>query len=76
VNPGLGDGNCLLFHGFVDSDLVCNIHLVELVNSADSSSVLRVLLVKILANDPSGTYSQHQSTGLNGKFASFWVFDN
>ena len=35
-DSGLGDGDRLLFHGFVDSHGVVNLHLVELVDAADS----------------------------------------
>jgi hypothetical protein len=32
----LGDRDGLLFHGFVDCDLVLRVHLIELVNAADT----------------------------------------
>lgn len=40
VDAGLCDGDGLLFHGFVDGDLVADVHLVEFVDGADSSAVL------------------------------------
>jgi hypothetical protein len=46
VDAGLGDRDGLLFHGFVDSNLVCNVHLVELVNGADTTAILERLLVR------------------------------
>ena len=35
VNASFGDGYGLLFHGFVDSDLVRDIHFVKLVDGAN-----------------------------------------
>ncbi len=32
----LGDRDCLLFHGFVNGNLVTHVHLVELVDAADT----------------------------------------
>lgn len=36
MDTGFGDGDGLLFHGFVDGDLIRDVHLVELVNGADA----------------------------------------
>ena len=36
MNTGLRNGYCLLFHGFVDGNLVGNIHFVEFIDGADS----------------------------------------
>ena len=36
LDAGLSNRDCLLFHSFVDSDLIGNIHLVELVDGADT----------------------------------------
>ena len=36
LDAGFGDGDGLLFHGFVDGDLVANVHLVEFVDGADA----------------------------------------
>lgn len=36
VDAGLGDGDGLLFHGFVDGGLVFGVHLVEFVDAADA----------------------------------------
>ena len=36
-NAGLGDGNGLLLHGFVDRGTVLVVHLVEFVNAADTA---------------------------------------
>ena len=36
VNSGFGNGNCLLFHSFVNSNLIRDIHLVELVDGTDT----------------------------------------
>lgn len=36
VDTGFGNRNCLLFHRFVDGDLVANIHLIKFVNGADA----------------------------------------
>ena len=36
LNARLGDGDGLLFHGFVNGDLISNIHLVKFVDSADA----------------------------------------
>jgi len=40
VDACLGDRDGLLLHGFVDGDLVADVHLVELVNAANASSIL------------------------------------
>lgn len=39
-DAGLSDRDGLLLHGFVDGDLVADVHLVELVNAANASSIL------------------------------------
>lgn len=36
-DAGLGDGDCLLLHGFVDGDAVLVAHLVELVDADDAA---------------------------------------
>lgn len=36
VDPSFRDGYGLLFHGLVNSDLVADVHLVELVDGADA----------------------------------------
>ena len=36
LNSCFGNGNGLLFHGFVNSHLVFDIHLVKLINAADA----------------------------------------
>lgn len=36
LNTGLGDTDRLLFHGFVNRDLITDVHLVEFVNRADT----------------------------------------
>lgn len=36
LDTGLGDTDRLLFHGFVNGDLITDIHLVEFVNGADT----------------------------------------
>ena len=36
LDARLGDGDGLLFHGLVDGHLVLGVHLVELINTADT----------------------------------------
>lgn len=36
LDAGFGDGDGLLFHGFVDGDLVGDVHFVEFVNGTDA----------------------------------------
>ena len=36
MDASLGNGNGLLLHGFVNSNLILHIHLVELVNTANT----------------------------------------
>jgi hypothetical protein len=43
VDAGFGDRDCLLFHGFVDCDLVADVHFVEFVDGADAAAVLFML---------------------------------
>ena len=40
MDTGLGDGNCLLFHNFVDGHTVDVAHLVEFIN-ADNTTVTK-----------------------------------
>lgn len=39
-----GNGDGLLFHGFVDGDLVGDVHFVEFVDRADAAAVLKELV--------------------------------
>ena len=36
LDARLGDGDGLLFHGFVDGHLVLGVHLIKLINTADT----------------------------------------
>jgi hypothetical protein len=36
VNTSLGNTNRLLFHSFVNGDLVFNVHFVKFINTADA----------------------------------------
>jgi hypothetical protein len=40
MNAGFGDRDCLLFHGFMDSDLVTDIHFIKFVDSTDAATIL------------------------------------
>ena len=73
MDAGFGDGDGLLFHCFVDCDLVGNVHFVEFVDRTDTAAVLAGL-VSISLNKVLGvTYSQHEGTGFDGEFSSFGI---
>lgn len=36
LDASLGNGDCLLLHGLVDSNLILQIHLVKLIDSTDT----------------------------------------
>ena len=55
MDASFGDGDGLLFHCFVDCDLVGDVHFVEFVDCADAAAVLAMLvsisLNKVLGGD-------------------------
>ena len=75
VDSCFGDGDCLLFHCFVDGDLVANVHFVEFVDCTDAASVL-ILLGFVVVDRVNGTYCKHQCTGFDGEFTCFCVLDD
>lgn len=76
MDASLGDGDGLLFHGFVNSHLITDVHFVELVDGTNAASVLKSWLVSRESAKGFITYSKHQSTGFDGKFAGIGVLDN
>lgn len=57
MDAGFGDGDGLLFHCFVDCDLVGDVHFVEFVDRADAAAVLNELALWLLIGALGGCHT-------------------
>lgn len=45
MDTGFSDGDRLLFHCFVDGDLIADVHFVKFVDCADTATVLYIISI-------------------------------